>query len=154
MGFFGSYEARRVHEQRTAPLEPKSGLVGPPARVSHNRARVRMSPTRWLSPKRVQRSFDSRSVAALLRASLRMTVEKSERSDSCVVANSCLSQRPSQSSKVLTGAPLFLGVANSKIYMLTELALHCLVSLKRANGFASPLTTLSSRSSQVLVLRS
>jgi hypothetical protein len=37
MGFFGSYEARRVHEQRTAPLEPKSGLVGPPARVSHNR---------------------------------------------------------------------------------------------------------------------
>ena len=58
-----------------------------------------------MTSEKVQRSFDSRSVAALLRASLRMRVEKSERSDSCVVAISWLSQRASQSSKVSAGAP-------------------------------------------------
>jgi len=99
------------------------------ARVSNSRGTRETVPYAIVESKRVQRSFDSRSAAALLRASLRMTseksqrffdsrsvaalprdslrmtAEKSERSDSCVVAISCLSQRPSQSREVLAGAP-------------------------------------------------
>jgi hypothetical protein len=39
-------------------------------------------------------------------------------------------------------------------YLSSGVALHCFVSLNRANGLASPLITLSSRFSQVLVLGS
>jgi hypothetical protein len=60
------------------------------ARVSNSRGTRETVPYAIVESKRVQRSFDSRSVAALLRASLRMTAENCERSDSCVVAISCL----------------------------------------------------------------
>ena len=47
-----------------------------------------------------------------------------------------------------------LRVAIHKLVCRLQAALHCFVSLTRANGLASPLTTLSSRLSQVLVLGS
>jgi hypothetical protein len=47
------------------------------ARVSNSRGTRENVPYAIVESKRVQRSFDSRSAAALLRASLRMTSEKS-----------------------------------------------------------------------------
>ena len=71
-----------------------------------------------------------------------MTAEKSERSDSCVVAISCLfataiAEQESFSWRPWIG-PLFLGVANSEIYMLSNTGTSLLRQLEAREwlGFA------------------